>query len=132
MAKAKILIIDDTKIVCLGLEAELGDAGYEVSSAYSGQDAVEMVKKEQFDLVYTDLIMPDMNGVETCKQIKQVSPKTEVVLVSGHPEEVDKNRDAFIAAGGRNTFLRKPFLEREIIENTAKILEEIRDKRDKI
>jgi len=122
MAKGKILIVDDTKIICLGLEAELGDEGYDVSIAFSGKEAVEKAKNEHFDLVLTDLIMPEMDGVATCKAIKELSLETDVVLMSGHPQEVEQKKDAFIAAGGRDAFLRKPFMEGEIIEITENLL----------
>ena len=124
MPEGKILVVDDTKIVCLGLEAELTDAGYEVTVAYSGKEAVEKAKEEKFDLVLSDMVMPGMNGVETCGAIKEVSPDTEVVLISGHPDEVEKKKDAFIKAGGSDHFLRKPFLEGEIIEIVNKIFED--------
>lgn len=124
MAGEKILVVDDTKIVCLGLEAELTDVGYQVTSAYSGKEAIHKVKEGSFDLVLLDLVMPEMDGVETCKAIKEINPKTEVVLISGHPSEVEKKKDAFIAAGGKDGFLRKPFLEGEIVEITNRTLAE--------
>lgn len=124
MAGEKILVVDDTKIVCLGLEAELTDVGYQATSAYSGKEAIHKVKEGSFDLVLLDLVMPEMDGVETCKAIKEINPKTEVVLISGHPSEVEKKKDAFIAAGGKDGFLRKPFLEGEIVEITNRILAE--------
>lgn len=128
MADEKILVVDDTKIVCLGLEAELTDAGYQVNSAYSGEEAVEKVKQEKFDLVLCDMVMPGMNGVDTCWEIKRICPETEVVLVSGHPDEVEKRKDAFIEAGGSDHFVRKPFLEGEIVEIIRKLFEEKRKK----
>lgn len=122
MTKGKILIIDDTKIVCLGLEAEFSDIGFEAESAYSGKDAVQKVKEKFYDLVFTDLIMPEMDGVETCRAIKKISPKTEVILMSGHPQEVEQKKEQFIAAGGMDMFLRKPFQEGEITEVAVNVL----------
>jgi CheY-like chemotaxis protein len=122
MAGEKILVVDDVKVVCMGVEAELGDAGYSVSCAYSGKDAIEQAKKNKFDIVFCDLVMPEMDGVETCKKIKEISPTTEVVLISGHPKEVEDKRDAFLAAGGAEAFLRKPFQEGELVETVKKIL----------
>ncbi|MEW6042495.1 MAG: response regulator [Elusimicrobiota bacterium] len=122
MAGEKILVVDDVKVVCMGVEAELGDAGYQVASAYSGKEAIELVKKEKFDIVFCDLVMPEMDGVETCQKIKEISPSTEVVLISGHPKELEDKRDAFLAAGGAEAFLRKPFQEGELLATAKKII----------
>ncbi|MFH1353420.1 MAG: response regulator [bacterium] len=122
MAEGKILVVDDVKIVCMGVEAELGDAGFDVQSAYSGKEAVEKAKKEKFDIAFIDLVMPEMDGVETCQKIKEINPATEVVLISGHPKELEEKRDAFLAAGGAEAFLRKPFQEGELLNVAKKIL----------
>lgn len=123
MTKKTIMIVDDTKIICLGLEAELSDEGYNVIIAYTGKQAVEKAKENKIDLVYTDLMMPEMNGVGVCKGIKEISPGTQVVLMSGHPGELEKEKEGFLKAGGRDEFLRKPFMEGEIVEITKKIFE---------
>lgn len=122
MAEGKILVVDDVKIVCMGVEAELGDAGFDVQSANSGKEAVEKAKKEKYDIAFVDLVMPEMDGVETCQKIKEISPATEIVLISGHPKELEEKRDAFLSAGGAEAFLRKPFLEGELLNVTKKIL----------
>ncbi len=121
MADGKILVVDDVKIVCMGVEAELGDAGFDVRSANSGKEAVEKAKKEKFDIAFIDLVMPEMDGVETCQKIKEISPATEVVLISGHPKELEEKRDAFLSAGGAEAFLRKPFQEGELLNVVKKI-----------
>lgn len=122
MSKGKILIVDDTKIVCLSLEAELTDAGFDVESAFGGEGALDKVKDGSFDLVFTDLVMPGVNGVELCRDIKKASPRTEVVLMSGHPAEVEQNKQPFLDAGGRDEFLRKPFQPGEVVEVANSIL----------
>ncbi len=122
MSKGKILIVDDTKIVCLSLEAELTDAGFEAESSYGGEGAIERAKDGSFDLVFTDLVMPGVNGVELCRAIKKESPRTEVVLMSGHPTEVERNKRPFLEAGGRDGFLRKPFQPGEVVEVADSIL----------
>ncbi len=66
--------------------------------------------------------MPGINGVELCRAIKKESPRTEVVLMSGHPVEVDQNRQSFLDAGGRDGFLRKPFQPGEVVEVAESIL----------
>ncbi|MEK6528245.1 MAG: response regulator, partial [Nitrospirota bacterium] len=113
--KAKILIIDDEELVLAGWEYALASAGYHVSTASEGKVAVEIAEKEQPDVVITDLFMPIMNGVEICRQIKAVSPGSEIVLISGYPEETPRFYMQFVKAGGRDIFLRKPLFKEELI-----------------
>lgn len=122
MKKAKILIVDDVEIVCIHLVEELKENGYEASSALSGKKAIEKARKENFDIVFVDLIMPEMDGVETCWEIKKVNPKTEIILFSAHPTELELKKNAFIKAGGRDEFLRKPLLGGEVLQIVEKLL----------
>ena len=68
--------------------------------------------------------MPDTNSVDICKEIKKVYPETEVVLVSGHPEEILKYKAQFVNAGGREEILKKPLGDKELINMTEKIMKE--------
>ena len=122
--KAKILIIDDEELVLAGWEYALASAGYHVSKASEGKVAVEIAEKEQPDVVITDLFMPVMNGIEICRQIKAISPGSEIVLISGYPEETPRFYMQFVKAGGRDIFLRKPLFKEELIEAVKNILRE--------
>lgn len=125
MCKAKILIVDDEKIVLRAYVRELEKAGYEVFRAMTGQEAIEIAQKEKPDIVFTDLVMPEMNGVEVCKKIKEINPGIEVVLISGYPEEISKYGEDFWDAGGRDEILRKPLGPDELPGKAEKILKEI-------
>lgn len=130
MAKGKILIIDDEKIFLEAHREEIEEAGHEVKIALSGKEAIALARKEKFNIVFVDLVMPEMNGVEVCKEIKKISPKTEVTLISGHPEEIRRYEIDFITAGGREEWLRKPLGEDELSNVAEKILKEMREKRE--
>jgi two-component system alkaline phosphatase synthesis response regulator PhoP len=123
MKKPKILLIDDEELVLAGLSEELMSAGFHVNTALNGKEAIKMVKEEKPDIIFTDLVMPGMNGVEVCKEIKEINSAIEVVLISGHPEEIEKYQMDFIVAGGRDEYLRKPLFENEVLQVTTKILE---------
>ena len=112
--KSKILIVDDEELILLAWRKELESEGYEVSTASNGKEAVDAAAKEKPDIVITDLIMPEMDGVEVCRKIKKMYPDTDVVFVSGHPKQTEKQIIDFISAGGRDEYLRKPLLENEI------------------
>ena len=120
--KPKILLVDDEALVLLGFSEEIKSKGYYVRTASSGKEAVRMAKEEKPDIVFTDLVMQEMDGVEVCREIRQLYPETEVVLVSGHPVEIDKRILEFLKAGGKEMYLRKPLLEDELVEAIEKIL----------
>ncbi|GBE06499.1 MAG TPA: response regulator [Nitrospirae bacterium] len=125
MGKGNILLVDDEEIVLVGWREELKSAGYTVRTASNPQKAIDMVREEKPDIVFTDLAMPKMDGVEVCRQIKAIYPDTEVVFVSGHPQEIEVHLMDFVNAGGRDEYLRKPLLENELIEVTEKICREL-------
>lgn len=122
--KKRILVIDDEEIIVLAFEEELKEAGYEVKTALSGEHALKLIGKEQFNMVYTNLLMPEMNGIEVCKIIKQMVPQTKVVLITGSPIEVEENYPAFVEAGGDPEILRKPLSEGQLVSKTKQFLEE--------
>ncbi len=119
---ANILIVDNEKALLVSLQEEFEKAGHNVKTALNGFEAIELLKKEEFDIVYTDLIMPKMNGVELCKEIKNTSNETQVVLMSGHPQELENLSNDFIQAGGRSEILSKPFKRSALSKNIKKIL----------
>ena len=126
MSKGKILVIDDEELVVLFFQKVLKEAGYEAKIARRGSEAIELAKKEMFEIVFTDLVMAEMSGVEVCRQIKKFAPQTKVVLVSGHPEQISKHLMPFIQAGGRDEILRKPVTEEEILGTCEKIMNGIK------
>lgn len=128
MEKGKVLIVDDEEIFLVATQRELEAAGHDVKIALSGKKAIEIAKSGKFDIVYTDLVMPEMNGVELCKEIKKISPKTEVILISGHPNEIQEHQSAFWDAGGKDKILRKPLGNDELTNITEKALKEIKER----
>lgn len=118
----RVLIVDDEEIVIRGIKKGLEHSGFFVKAIIGGEAAIDLVKKESFDVVLVDLVMPGMNGVETCKGIKELSPKTEVLLLSGYPQEIEKLQQSFIDAGGTDLFLRKPLMADEVRDAINKVL----------
>lgn len=119
-----ILIVDDEELVVEGIKKNIEAAGYKAVTILGGREAIEYVKKNHVDVVIVDLVMPGMNGVETCRGIKQVSPDTDVLLLSGFPQEVDRLLMPFLDAGGRDMCLRKPLFGEEVEDALKKILAE--------
>lgn len=80
---ARILVIDDEEMVRYTTETVLRDAGYRVSTAENGRVGLERMREEDCDLVITDIIMPEMEGMETIQIIRQEFPDLPIIAMSG-------------------------------------------------
>jgi ATP-dependent Lon protease len=81
---ARILVVDDEEIARTNMEYILRKDGYQVASAASGMEALEKFETQEFDLVLTDLKMEKMDGLQLLKSVKQISPATELVMITGY------------------------------------------------
>ncbi len=79
----KILIIDDDPIILSLMQAMLSKHEYITKTAGDGHEGLEMIKHEQFDVVVTDLIMPQIDGMEVIKKVRKQSPETKIIAISG-------------------------------------------------
>ncbi|MBI5639879.1 MAG: response regulator [Nitrospirae bacterium] len=120
MKKASILIIDDEGIVRTSCSRALSPEGYEVKTAQNGIEGLKMLETERFDLVLTDLKMPDMDGIEVLGKIKEKWPGTEVVIITGY-QTVDTAVKA-IKLGAFN-YIEKPFTPDALLAAVAEALE---------
>ena len=82
--KLKILIADDEKGLRLSMAGILELEGYNVFTASDGYEAIELVRKESFDVAFLDIRMPGINGVETFREIKKISPETMVIMMTAY------------------------------------------------
>ncbi len=85
--KLRILVVDDNPEFCQNLADILETEGCEVATAYDGFKALDSVKQKDFDLVFIDIKMPAMNGVETFKKMKEIAPGTPVIMMSAYAVE---------------------------------------------
>ena len=79
-----ILVVDDEESICISLKGILSDEGYEVLTAQSGEECLEIIDEEIPSLVLLDIWLPGMDGIETLKRIKSKYPKMQVIMISGH------------------------------------------------
>lgn len=91
----RVLLIDDEKELVTTLSERLELRGFDTDWATSGEEGLELVKQNQYDWVLVDLKMPGLSGFEAIKAIKQISPETHVVLLTGHSaiEDLDRALD---------------------------------------
>lgn len=101
----KILVIDDEEANVRVLSISLRSDGYDVATAYSGEEGLEVFKKEPADIVLTDIKMPGMDGIEVLGKIKALEPDAEVIIITGHGD-VDTAIEAL--KYGASDFINKP------------------------
>jgi two-component system response regulator HydG len=85
--KNNILVVDDIKSIRQTLGGILGDEGYNVVLAEDGYQAIEAAKQTPFDLVFMDIKMPGINGVQTFREIKKINPEAVVVMMTAYSME---------------------------------------------
>ena len=114
-ATKKVLVIDDDPVVGKSFDRVLSPKGYAVISAAGGEEALAKLAAEHYDVVFTDIKMPGMDGLEVAKRIKGSNPWMPVVIVTGYGTEANEMQARQL---GVSHFLHKP-LTPELIEATA-------------
>ncbi len=118
--RPKILAIDDQAVILDLISAMCQSTGYDVKTAETGEEGLELALKEKFDIILTDLAMPGLSGVEIAHEIRKKRPSVPIVLVTGYEVNISRER---LDAAGITRVLYKPFrIEQltEIIETLIK------------
>jgi CheY-like chemotaxis protein len=119
---ASILIIDDDAAVSRTLSLILTRAGYQVSTAASGRKGLELLSREGFDLVLTDIIMPELDGIEAIRRIRTDHPGLRVIAMSGGGQ-IDKADFLHMAeALGADRVLEKPVRSERLLELVGSVM----------
>ena len=121
MRKGKVLVVDDEVNITQILEFSIGSEGYEVLSASNGEEAVEKARREQPDLIILDIMMPRIDGYETCRILK-ANPLTKnipVVLLTAKGRDIDKRLGYEV---GATDYIIKPFSPGKLIERIHELL----------
>jgi DNA-binding response OmpR family regulator len=121
----KILIVDDEAHIRMLIEQtleELEDEGVEFFTADNGEKALEMIKSVEPDLVFLDVMMPKMNGMDVCRKVKhETGLKVFIILLTAKGQELDRLKGAEV---GADIYMTKPF-DPEVLLNKAKEVLEI-------
>lgn len=104
--KGKILVVDDEDALRTVLSAELSGEGYDVGTAADGVEAVAMLQKARYQLVLLDIRMPNMNGFEVLKVIKDKHPGTKVIMLTGFADLKNAIESKKL---GAEDFVSKPY-----------------------
>ena len=111
---AKILVVDDERILVKGIKFNLENEGYQVQVGYDGEEAVELARHGSFDLIILDLMMPKIDGLQVCVRIREFS-NVPVIMLTARSEDADKIMGFEC---GADDYITKPF---NILELKARV-----------
>ncbi len=123
MSKARILAVDDQRYFRELTEGLLGDAGYDVQTATSGEEALHLLERDDFDIILTDLVMPGIDGSELVRRIKERRPEQDVIMVTG---VVDVKTAVDAMKQGAVDYILKPFDRDALVDSVDRILKQRR------
>lgn len=113
MAK-KVLVVDDEKLIVKGLRYSLEQDGMEVDCAYDGEEALDMIRKKEYDIILLDVMLPKLTGFEVCQQVREFS-SVPIVMLTAKGEDMDK---ILGLEYGADDYITKPF---NILEVKARL-----------
>lgn len=115
----KILIIEDDDRILMGLADDLSFEGYETATAKDGVQGLAMAKARAYDLLILDLMLPQLNGLEVCKQLRQAGVTTPILVLTAKSAEIDKILGLEL---GADDYVTKPFSPRELLARVKALL----------
>ena len=118
----KLLTVDDELDVCDFIKEFFSSRGYKVFAALSGRDGLSIVKKERPKIVFLDIIMPEINGLQVLEEIKKFDPAIKVIMISVADDEQTRQKAKSL---GADEFLKKPFSKAYLEEVVIKMVIEL-------
>jgi two-component system, OmpR family, alkaline phosphatase synthesis response regulator PhoP len=118
-AENKILVVDDEQSIVTLLKYNLQQAGYEVITALDGEAGKELALSENPDLIILDLMLPKLDGIEVCKQLRQARVMIPILMLTAKDDELDKILGLEL---GADDYMTKPFSPREVVARVKAIL----------
>ena len=110
----KVLVVDDEKLIVKGIRFSLEQDGMEVDCAYDGEEALEMIRAKEYDIILLDVMLPKLTGFEVCQQVREFS-SVPVVMLTAKGDDMDK---ILGLEYGADDYITKPF---NILEVKARI-----------
>ena len=121
-----VLVVDDEPIVGQLFKDSLDENAFQVTTTLSSLEALELIGNRHFDLIFLDLVMPDLDGVEVLKRIREAGKNIPVVIITGYSDSDLMNK----ALGyGPFTVMKKPFTGEEIVSTVHSFIEGVKTNR---
>ncbi|MDA8078790.1 MAG: response regulator [Nitrospiraceae bacterium] len=118
--KGKILVLDDDPVVTLSCKRILGAEGFNIITADKGDDAIKKISSEEFDLLISDIRLPDISGINVLRESRTIQPKMDVVIITGYPTLEDAKESVRL---GAFEFIEKPFTPDFMINVATKVFD---------
>ncbi len=120
----RILIIDDEPHILLMLKKMLERTGYEIDLASNGKEGLDLFTRKPSDLVITDIIMPEKEGLETIREMKRMLPELKIIAMSGGGKISAENYLETAKIFGASRIIEKPFTLQHMVDTVNELLEE--------
>jgi DNA-binding response OmpR family regulator len=114
----RILIVDDERKLAQGLAAYFRQAGFDALMAYDGRTALDSARRDRPDLIVLDLMLPELDGMEVCRQVRRFSP-VPIIMLTARVAETDKLIGLEL---GADDYITKPFSPREVVARARAVL----------
>lgn len=118
--KGRVLVLDDDPVVTLSCKRILGAEGYDITTADRGETALNKLAKEEYDLLISDIRLPDINGMTVLKEARVVRPNTDVVIITGYPTLEDAKESIKL---GAFEYIEKPFTPNFMLNVANKVFD---------
>jgi len=117
--KVRILVIEDNKDLAHIVAVHLEDLNMDVDKSYNGKDGYKLASKNQYDLILLDIMMPGMNGIEVCRELRNNKIHTPIIMLTAKTSEVDRVLGLEM---GADDYLTKPFSIRELVARVNAVI----------
>tara|TARA_B100000315_G_C14026067_1_gene341040 strand:- start:122 stop:496 length:375 start_codon:yes stop_codon:yes gene_type:complete len=120
---ARILVIDDEEPIQFAVQIMLQKENHEILTASNGEIGLELLRNEPFDLVITDILMPEKGGIEVIAEIQKTKPEVKIIAMSAGGARGDLNFLEHAQLLGAEAVLQKPFEREEILDLVKEVLQ---------
>lgn len=121
MGGKRVLLVDDDVEHCAMLQEYLSREGYEPQVCYTGEDALDMARRERFDLILLDIILPGKDGIEVCRELLRFS-SVPIIFLTARDDEIDRVLGLEM---GADDYMAKPFSPRELVARMKAVLRRV-------
>jgi DNA-binding NtrC family response regulator len=119
----KILLVDDEEAILDLMSISLSKEGYVIDTALNGLQAIELMKGQDFDLMITDLLMPEMSGMSLIQQVAHDCPEMKIIAITGGGNVYAGNYLEQAITAGAISIIRKPFTLTDFLEGVQKVID---------
>ncbi|MDD3315787.1 MAG: response regulator transcription factor [Syntrophaceticus sp.] len=124
---SKVLIVDDEEAIVKLVSFNLEKEGFETLAAYDGREALDLIRREPLDLVVLDVMLPEMDGLSLCRQLRLDGIQVPILMLTAKDGEIDKVLGLEI---GADDYLTKPFSPRELVARVRALLRRTKEAKD--